>query len=79
MATEFLLILLFLAPAWGAVAQSGGIRGRITDGASGEGLAGVTVILVGSSKGTAAGTNGAFELTGLTPGEQTFRFSFIGY
>ncbi|MBC6989013.1 TonB-dependent receptor [Hymenobacter sp. BT491] len=79
MATRLLLILLFATNTLLALAQSGGIRGRITDAATGESLAGVNVILSGTNRGTATGSGGEFELTGLAPGSHNIRFSFIGY
>lgn len=79
MATRLLLILLLSAQALLSYAQSGGIRGRITDAATGEALAGVNVILAGSNRGTATSAAGDFELRDLAAGPHRIRISFIGY
>ncbi|WP_405519004.1 carboxypeptidase-like regulatory domain-containing protein [Spirosoma sp. KNUC1025] len=55
------------------------LNGRITD-ASGQGLPGVTVQVLGTTTGTATDANGDYSFTtNLTPGTYTLNFSAIGY
>jgi TonB-linked SusC/RagA family outer membrane protein len=60
-------------------AQTGGvtIKGKVTD-ATGESLIGVTVLVKGSSVGTATDVDGNYELS--VPGQSSvLRFTYIGY
>lgn len=74
--------LLFLAlwsllatTAW---AQSGKLAGRITDD-TGQALPGSTVLVQGTSIGTAADIDGQYALIGVPPGTYSVRFSIVGY
>ena len=53
------------------------VRGRVTD-PSGVGLPGVTVVLKGTTRGTATGVDGSYTLTVPAAGG-TLLFSYIGY
>jgi hypothetical protein len=55
------------------------ISGTITDGSTGESLAGVSVSLVGSDKSVYTDFDGRFKFTGLKPGEYTLKTIFISY
>ena len=67
----FLLVLT--AQTW---AQS--ISGTVVD-ENNQPLPGVAVLVVGTGKGMATDFDGNYTVTGLTPGELTVEFSFIGY
>ncbi len=54
------------------------VSGRVTDGINAQGLPGVTVVLKGTSTGTATDGNGNYTLT-VPDGNGTLVFSFIGY
>ena len=57
-----ILIALFLLFTGSAVfAQTGGIKGVITDAETGETLIGATVLITGTSFGTATGIDGDYE------------------
>ncbi|PGH40592.1 MAG: hypothetical protein CRN43_02050, partial [Candidatus Nephrothrix sp. EaCA] len=58
-------------------AQSRELKGRVLDAASGEALAGVHILIKGSSAGTATDAHGGFVLR--AEGNETLVFSFIGY
>ncbi len=60
-------------------AQTGTLRGKITDHETGEELIGATVILVGTSIGAAADLDGNFTVTNLEPGIYEFTCQFISY
>ena len=68
--------LLLSAIASGAMAQQN-VTGKIVD-TSGEPLAGASVAIKGTTKGTIVDNDGQFTLKDLQPG-QTIRISFIGY
>lgn len=57
----------------------GGIRGRITDAATGEPLIGTTVLLLGTTQGTVTDIEGNFLFSNLAPGIYTITFSYTGY
>ena len=61
-----------------AFAQSNKISGKITD-AKGEALAGASVIIKGTTKGTSADKTGAFTIDNVENGSYTLVASFIGY
>ncbi len=68
-------LLLSAAPAW---AQTGKITGRVLD-ATGEGVAGASVQIVGTVQGASADADGAYTILGVRPGTVTIRASAIGY
>ncbi|MBT34155.1 MAG: TonB-dependent receptor [Thalassobius sp.] len=58
--------------------QSGSIQGKIID-KSGEALIGATVMIEGTTKGTATDINGKFILSNLDYGNYTLLVSYVGY
>ncbi|AKD05676.1 TonB-dependent receptor [Pontibacter korlensis] len=71
-----ILPMLFTAIA-GALAQGFTVSGKVVDEKGSE-LPGVTVLLKGTSRGTATGVDGTYTLP-VTDGEGTLIFTFIGY
>jgi len=69
------LVFILLGQAW---AQTQAISGKVTDGNSGQGLPGVTVLAKGTSVGTSTDVNGDYTIT-PPAGATTLTFSFIGY
>jgi TonB-dependent receptor len=59
--------------------QTGKIAGRVTDKKSGETLIGLSVKVVGTTKGVMTDVEGHYNLTGLTPGKVSLSFSYLGY
>lgn len=70
----FVLLLCSIS----ALAQSNKISGKITD-AKGEALAGASVIIKGTTKGTSADKTGIFTIDNVENGNYTLVASFIGY
>jgi outer membrane receptor protein involved in Fe transport len=74
------LLLLITAVQIAVLAQSTGkISGKITDKKSGETLIGATVLIDGTTKGTAANIEGSYTLTGVAPGIYTITIKYMGY
>ncbi|MEN7547789.1 TonB-dependent receptor [Rapidithrix thailandica] len=57
--------------------QEVNISGRVTDGDSGEGLPGVSILVKGTNKGTTTDFEGKYSIS--APENATLVFSFIGY
>ncbi|MBC8186032.1 TonB-dependent receptor [candidate division KSB1 bacterium] len=72
------ILLLFLLPTL-ALAQTGKVRGVVTDGETGEVLPGANIMIEGTSLGDAADLNGVYVVLGVPPGLYTVKASFIGY
>ena len=75
------LVLLFWLLAGSALAQAQTpvtITGKITAAKTNETLPGVTVLLKGTSNGTATGADGTYSLS-VPGGNGTLIFSFVGY
>ena len=73
-----LLILLLLLAAPAARAQTGKLAGHIVDN-NGEALIGATVLIIGTTIGTATDLNGEYAVIRIPPGTYSVRFSSIGY
>jgi len=73
-----ILFLLLLLPAM-ALAQSGRLRGQITDQETGEALIGANIIVVGTSYGAATDVNGDYTILNLVAGTYEIKASYIGY
>ncbi len=67
-----------LAYAYGTT-FTGELRGSIVDGVSGSPLPSATIMVIGTSIGTAADLDGVFRLTGIPSGMQQLSVSYIGY
>lgn len=72
-----LLVALLFVPA--AAAQDGKVTGTVSDRATGEALPGATVVIEGTTRGSATDANGSFLILNIQPGVYTVRASFVGY
>lgn len=70
--------VIFIISA-GVHAQTGIIKGKITDSKTKESLIGASVLLVGTQNGVAADLEGNFILRNVKPGKQSLSVSYIGY
>lgn len=73
-----LVILLITGLFQVALAQNRTVSGRVTDRANNQGLPGVTVLVKGTTLGTATGNDGTFTLS-VPPTATTLTFSYVGY
>lgn len=58
---------------------TGIVAGRVTDASNQQPLAGVTVLVTGTTRGTITGADGAFRILGVRPGTVQLRAQRIGY
>ncbi|MFO8001864.1 MAG: TonB-dependent receptor [Marinilabilia sp.] len=75
---KHIAIVIFLFLTSSLFAQQGTIRGTVYDDATGETLVGVSVIIKGTTTGTATDLDGEFSLN-LKPGTYDIEFSFISF
>jgi TonB-linked SusC/RagA family outer membrane protein len=73
------LVGLLWTAALGAQTPSGTITGRVVDSTTHQPLAGVTVSVEGTTRGTATESDGTFRLSGVPQGNQVIRARRIGY
>ncbi|KAA3662764.1 MAG: TonB-dependent receptor, partial [Calditrichaeota bacterium] len=59
--------------------QTGTLRGRVTDDATGEPLVGVNIILKGTPRGAATDMEGYYTIKKIEVGAYTLNFTMIGY
>ncbi len=72
------LVGLLLAGA-AVSAQTGKISGRVTDAATGEGLPGANVLVVGTERGASTDIDGYYAILNIRPDTYALRVSLIGY
>jgi hypothetical protein len=75
----FTILLLFLMLPVVALAQSGQLRGTITDQETGEPLLGANVLVVGTTQGAATDINGEYVILNLFAATYEVRATYIGY
>ncbi|MCA9740474.1 MAG: TonB-dependent receptor [Deferribacteres bacterium] len=71
-------LLLVVLPSL-AAAQTGKLRGVVTDKETNDPLIGVNVVLEGTSLGAATDVNGEYVVVGVPPGVYSVRASYISY
>lgn len=80
MKKKFTLLLLMLISffSFSSLAQNREISGKVTSLADGSALAGVTILIKGSSKGTSTDGNGGFKIS-VPDDNSVLVFSFVGF
>ena len=76
---KLLFVCLALAASVATFAQTGTIRGTVTDGENGETLIGANVIIAGTTKGSSTDLDGKYEITNVDPGKVNLVFIYISY
>ncbi|HET6568413.1 MAG TPA: TonB-dependent receptor, partial [Rhodothermales bacterium] len=76
---KLLCLLALLLPVSAALAQSGKIAGRVTDGGTGEPLPGVAVTIEGTTQGALTDVDGYYTILNVRPGTYSLKAAFIGY
>ena len=75
--TVLFTLLMFTATA--AFAQKGTIRGTVVDAATGEPIVGTTILIEGTTNGTASDLKGGFTISNITPGRVAITANYLGY
>jgi len=70
--------MLLLFPVL-ASAQTGKIRGVVTDKNSGETIIGANVVISGTTRGSATNIDGEYIIIGISPGKYNLEVSYLGY
>jgi TonB-linked SusC/RagA family outer membrane protein len=73
------LVGILWTAALGAQTPGGTVTGRVVDSTSHQPLAGVTISVEGTTRGTATQSDGTFRLSGVPAGSQMLRARRIGY
>lgn len=73
-----LLVLLMILPAT-VFAQTGVIRGEVSDAENGEALIGANVIVQGTDKGASTDIDGRYVIRNVPLGDQTILFRYLGF
>jgi outer membrane receptor protein involved in Fe transport len=77
---RYSLAALILLPCALLVAgTTGKIAGRVTDAATGEGLTGVNIVIVGTTLGASTDAEGHYTVINVPPGRYDIRVRLIGY
>lgn len=63
----------------GLQAQSGVIKGKVTNAINNEPIAFANILALGTEKGTATDVDGNYEISGLAPGLYDIRATYVGY
>ena len=77
--TFFYLFLLLQAVFYGSYAQTGVIRGKVSDATSNEPLPFVSVGILSLGVGAVSNEEGNYEITGLAPGVYNLSAGYVGY
>ena len=72
-------LALLTTPHLGWAQETGTITGTVTEAQTGQPVADVNVVVVGTLSGAATDTDGQFEITGLAPDTYTVQVSAIGF
>src|SRR5690606_23806750 len=74
---KIMFICLFLGTAVHSRAQEKSVRGQVSEAGTNEPLAGVSVLIKGTSSGTVTDESGRYELKGLSE-QAVLVFSYVG-
>ncbi len=73
------VILLFVGASLCPAGTNGILEGTVKDKSTGESLAGVNVLIIGTQQGTASDQDGRFVIQNIRAGKYDVRFTHIGY
>lgn len=77
--SKFFISILLLIQVTLVTAQTGTIKGTVTDAETNEALIGTTVFIKGTTQGTVTNFEGNYTIPNLEPGTYTLAISFISY
>ncbi len=73
------LVIFFLLAGVAVSAQTGEIRGKITNKVNGEAVSFANVLIQGTLLGASCDEQGTYRITGLAPGQYNIEASYIGF
>lgn len=73
------LVVLLLLSGVAVSAQTGEIRGKITNKVNGEAVSFANVLIQGTQLGASCDEQGTYRITGLAPGQYNIEASYIGF
>jgi len=73
------VLSLVILVSFGALAQTGSIKGTVKDATTGEGVIGANIYIKGTTQGSSVDINGNFEIPRVSVGNHTLIVSFISY
>ncbi len=76
---SLLIVILLFLTSYSGLAQTGSVKGKITDATTGEELIGANVLIQGTTKGTTTDVNGNYSLDGLEKGSYNLVISYVSY
>lgn len=76
---SFFVVIMSLITPLSMLAQTGIIKGRVTNKLNNEGLPFATVQIAGTTQGAQTDENGNYEIAGLQPKVYNLKCSFVGY
>ena len=76
---QLLLIAMLGMPVSQVLAQTGTVSGQVTDESTADVLIGASVVILGSTIGSATDVDGQYVIEDLDPGTYTLRASFVGF
>ncbi len=76
---NLIFLSVFLATSFVYGGTTGKLSGRIIDQATGEGVLGANIIIMGSTMGAASDADGYYFIINIPPGNYTVKASSIGY
>lgn len=76
---NYIVVVVLVLLAQNLLAQSGIVKGTVTDALTNEAIMFANVLVMGTSQGTTTDLDGKYEITGLEPGLYDVRVSYIGY
>ncbi|MEY2904575.1 MAG: hypothetical protein RJA52_591 [Bacteroidota bacterium] len=79
MCRSFIGIVFFSLFSWTIIAQTGVIKGKITDKFNNQPIGFANVLVEGTTLGATTEDDGTFEITGIPPGIYDVTASFLGY
>lgn len=76
---KYLLTLFTLLISLASFAQTGTLRGKVTDKKTKEPVIGATITIIGTYLGASTDVNGNYQIAGIKPGEYNVKVVFLGY
>lgn len=73
------LSLILLLATGTALAQSGGVRGKVIDATTGESLPNANILVKELGRGASSDINGNYSIINIPAGTYTLESSFVGY